>query len=68
MPKALEKQLVLTGEDKSYKELLERLVAFSSNKAALRTAAGAIKHNRPDDPMDANSVWQEGKTDEKGND
>ena len=68
MPKALQNQVVLTDQPKSYEELFERLVAFWSNEAVLRTAAGAITDNRPDDPMDANSVWQEGKTGGKGND
>ena len=50
MPKALENQVVLTDQPKSYEELFERLVKFWSSKAALRTAAGAIKDNRPKIP------------------
>ena len=68
MRKAPEDQIVVTGEDESCEEQFERLVAFSSNKAALRMAAGAIKDNRRDAPMDANSVWQKGETKGKSKD
>ena len=64
--KGPEDQIVVTGEDESCEELFELLAAFSSNKAALRMAAGAIKHNLRDAPMDAHSVWQKGETKGKG--
>ena len=59
MPKALEDQIVLSGDDGSFEDLFDRLMTFSSNKAALKLTQSSDKRHdsRKDDPMNVGTAW-----------
>ena len=70
MPKSLEETMLLKGDDDSFEELFDRLVAFAATKNSLRLAANTSKSNEHDpDAMEVDALWKggKGKGQNKGN-